>query len=39
MRGAAPAEIMARSGMTAYAIDQRGHGDREWVPDGSLRLS
>jgi pimeloyl-ACP methyl ester carboxylesterase len=28
------AEIMARSGMTAYAIDQRGHGDSEWVPSG-----
>ena len=29
------AEIMARSGMTAYAIDQRGHGDSEWVPSGA----
>ena len=29
------AEIMARFGMTAYAIDQRGHGDSEWVPSGA----
>jgi pimeloyl-ACP methyl ester carboxylesterase len=33
------AEIMARSGMTAYAIDQRGHGDSEWVPSGAYAFS
>ena len=26
---------LARRGFTAYAIDQRGHGDSEWVPDGA----
>jgi pimeloyl-ACP methyl ester carboxylesterase len=26
---------LARRGWTAYAIDQRGHGDSEWVPDGA----
>src|SRR5262249_17321111 len=33
------AEIIARSGMTAYAIDQRGHGDSEWVPSGAYAFS
>ena len=33
------AEIMARSGMTAYAIDQRGHGNSEWVPSGAYAFS
>ena len=33
------AEIMARSGMTAYVIDQRGHGDSEWVPSGAYAFS
>jgi pimeloyl-ACP methyl ester carboxylesterase len=28
------AERIARAGMTAYAIDQRGHGDSDWVGDG-----
>src|SRR5947209_14521778 len=28
------AEHLARSGATAYALDQRGHGDSEWVADG-----
>ena len=28
------AEHLARAGATAYAIDQRGHGDSEWVADG-----
>jgi pimeloyl-ACP methyl ester carboxylesterase len=31
----ATAERLARSGQTAYALDQRGHGDSEWVDDGS----
>jgi len=26
---------LARRGWTAYAIDQRGHGDSEWVADGA----
>jgi pimeloyl-ACP methyl ester carboxylesterase len=25
---------LARGGAVAYALDQRGHGDSEWVPDG-----
>jgi len=29
------AEHLARSGALAYAIDQRGHGDSEWVADGN----
>jgi pimeloyl-ACP methyl ester carboxylesterase len=28
------AEHLARTGATAYAVDQRGHGDSEWVADG-----
>src|SRR5438477_11517845 len=28
------AEHLARSGAIAYALDQRGHGDSEWVADG-----
>ncbi len=27
-------DAVARAGMTAYAIDQRGHGDSEWVASG-----
>jgi pimeloyl-ACP methyl ester carboxylesterase len=30
----ATAAELARRGWTAYAIDQRGHGDSEWVSDG-----
>jgi pimeloyl-ACP methyl ester carboxylesterase len=30
----ATAAGLARRGFTAYAIDQRGHGDSEWVADG-----
>jgi pimeloyl-ACP methyl ester carboxylesterase len=29
------AERIARAGMTAYALDQRGHGDSDWVADGA----
>ncbi|HEX2653943.1 MAG TPA: alpha/beta fold hydrolase [Xanthobacteraceae bacterium] len=29
------AERLGREGMTAYAIDQRGHGDSEWVANGA----
>lgn len=28
-------ELIAQLGRTAYAIDQRGHGDSEWVADGA----
>ena len=28
------AEHIGRAGATAYALDQRGHGDSEWVADG-----
>ena len=30
-------ELIARMGRTAYAIDQRGHGDSEWVRDGAYQ--
>jgi pimeloyl-ACP methyl ester carboxylesterase len=29
------AQEIVRAGMTAYAIDQRGHGDSEWIEDGA----
>lgn len=29
------ARALAQAGWLAVAIDQRGHGDSEWVPDGS----
>jgi pimeloyl-ACP methyl ester carboxylesterase len=32
------AEALARDGWTAYAADQRGHGDSEWVADGAYRF-
>lgn len=31
----ATASQLAKQGWTAYAIDQRGHGDSEWVKDGA----
>jgi pimeloyl-ACP methyl ester carboxylesterase len=31
----ATAAQLAQRGWTAYAIDQRGHGDSEWVADGN----
>src|SRR5262249_28797868 len=31
-------ERIARGGMTAYALDQRGHGDSDWIPDGAYRF-
>jgi pimeloyl-ACP methyl ester carboxylesterase len=31
----ATAAELARRGWTAYAVDQRGHGDSEWVSDGA----
>ena len=32
------AEHLARAGAHAYALDQRGHGDSEWVADGHYAL-
>jgi pimeloyl-ACP methyl ester carboxylesterase len=29
------AEHLARSGATAYSLDQRGHGDSDWIADGA----
>ena len=29
------ADLIAQLGRTAYAVDQRGHGDSEWVADGA----
>jgi pimeloyl-ACP methyl ester carboxylesterase len=28
-------DLIAQLGRTAYAVDQRGHGDSEWVADGA----
>lgn len=33
------AEAIARAGMTAYAVDQRGHGDSEWVKSGAYSFT
>ena len=33
------AEHLARAGATAYALDQRGHGDSEWVADGAYAFA
>jgi pimeloyl-ACP methyl ester carboxylesterase len=33
------AAAIARAGMTAYAVDQRGHGDSEWVPSGNYSFN
>lgn len=30
-------EQIARMGRTAYAVDQRGHGDSQWVQDGAYQ--
>ncbi len=35
----ATAEAIARQGHTAYALDQRGHGDSEWVANGAYAFS
>jgi pimeloyl-ACP methyl ester carboxylesterase len=32
-------DAIARAGMTAYAVDQRGHGDSEWVASGRYAFS
>jgi pimeloyl-ACP methyl ester carboxylesterase len=33
------AERLARMGRTAYAVDQRGHGDSEWVESGAYTFN
>src|SRR5213078_3188352 len=33
------AERLARAGWTAYALDQRGHGDSEWVANGAYAFA
>jgi pimeloyl-ACP methyl ester carboxylesterase len=30
-------ELIAQTGRTAYAVDQRGHGDSQWVQDGAYQ--
>ena len=35
----ATAEEIARKGHTAYALDQRGHGDSDWVANGAYEFS
>ena len=32
-------DLIARMGRVAYAVDQRGHGDSEWVADGAYRYT
>ena len=32
------AEQIVASGSVAYALDQRGHGDSDWIADGELRV-
>ena len=33
------AEQIARKGYTAYALDQRGHGDSDWIENGAYAFS
>jgi len=33
------AEHLARSGAVAYALDQRGHGDSDWIADGAYEFA
>ena len=33
------AERLAQAGRTAYALDQRGHGDSDWVADGAYAFA
>ena len=35
----ATAVALARAGRTAYAIDQRGHGDSDWIDSGAYGFS
>jgi pimeloyl-ACP methyl ester carboxylesterase len=32
-------DAISRAGMTAYAVDQRGHGDSEWVASGKYSFA
>ena len=32
-------DLIARMGRVAYAVDQRGHGDSEWVKDGAYEYT
>jgi pimeloyl-ACP methyl ester carboxylesterase len=32
-------ELVAGMGWTAYAVDQRGHGDSEWMADGAYQYT
>ena len=32
-------DLIARLGRVAYAVDQRGHGDSEWVADGAYQYT
>ena len=36
---AGTADALARAGWTAFAVDQRGHGESDWIADGAYRLS
>lgn len=36
---AGSAAAIAAAGWTAFTVDQRGHGDSDWIADGSYRLS
>jgi pimeloyl-ACP methyl ester carboxylesterase len=33
------AQEIARKGHTAYALDQRGHGDSDWIADGAYEFA
>jgi pimeloyl-ACP methyl ester carboxylesterase len=35
---AGSAESLADAGWTAFTVDQRGHGDSDWIADGSYRV-
>jgi pimeloyl-ACP methyl ester carboxylesterase len=35
----ATAQSLAQAGWVAYAVDQRGHGDSDWVADGAYAAS
>ncbi len=37
--GAAPPSIWRAPACTAYALDQRGHGDSDWIADGSYSFT
>jgi pimeloyl-ACP methyl ester carboxylesterase len=33
------ADVIAKLGRVAYAVDQRGHGDSEWIADGAYTFA